>query len=144
MIQTLQLGGLGGGAVSSLHFAIYITSRFTFMKQLFLLTTHSNFSVLNFKLGLQTSYPLAWMLFFRTLATAFLTSYRMKTICSCWVWKLSSDACQLNLVSSASFLTQSDWFEKKVDQLLCIRKVVLGIRLMPTKTMIKHYIISNV
>ena len=83
MIQTLQLGGLEGGAVSSLHFAIYITSRFTFMKQLFLLTTHSNFSVLNFKLGLQINYPLAWMFFFRTLAIAFPTYYHMKTVCCC-------------------------------------------------------------
>ena len=83
MIRTLQLGGLGGVAVSSLDFAIYITSRFTFMKQLFLLTTNSNFSVLNLKLGLQINYPLAWMFFFHTLAIAFPTSYRMKTVCSC-------------------------------------------------------------
>ena len=61
----------------------------------FLLITHSNFSVLNFKLGIQTNYPLAQMFFFHTLTAAFPSSYGMKTICSCWVWKLSSDACLL-------------------------------------------------
>ena len=60
-----------------------------------LLTTHSNFSVLNFKLGRQTNFPFAWMFFFRTLAAAFPTSYLMKAVCSCWVWKLRSNACPL-------------------------------------------------
>ena len=108
------------------------------------MTTHSNFSVLNFKLGVQTNYPLAWMFFFRTLATAFPTSYRMKTVCSCWVWKLSNDACPLNLVPSASFLTQSDWLEMTADQSLCIKKKALGTKLMPTKTMVRPYVIGNV
>ena len=44
------------------------------------MTTHSNFSVLNFKLGVQTNYPLAQMFFFCTLATAFPTFHRMKTV----------------------------------------------------------------
>ena len=87
----------------------------------FLLTTHSNSSVLNFELGVQT-YPLGWLFFFCTLATAFPTSYHIKTICSFWVWKLSNDAFTLNLVPSASFLMQSYWLEKKTDQLLFIRK----------------------
>ena len=60
-----------------------------------LLTTHSNFSVLNFKLGRQANFPFAWMFFFRTLAAAFPTSYLMKAVCSCWVWKLRSNACPL-------------------------------------------------
>ena len=85
----------------------------------------------------QTNYPLAWMFFFCTLATAFPTSYCMKTVCSCWVWKLSNDACPLNLVPSASFLTQSDWLEKKADQSLCVGKEALGTRLMSTKTVVK-------
>ena len=46
----------------------------------FLMTTHFNFSALRFKLGMQTNYPLAWMFFFHTLATAFPTSYRIKTV----------------------------------------------------------------
>ena len=102
-----------------------------------LLTTYSNFSVLNFKLGVQTNCPLAWMFFFRTLATAFPTSYLMKSVCS-WVWKLSYDAFPRNLVTSASFLTQSDWLEKKADQSLCVRKEALGTRLMPMKTMVRR------
>ena len=92
----------------------------------------------------QTNYPLAWMFFFCTLATAFPTSYCMKTVCSCWVWKLSNDACPLNLVPSASFLTQSDWLEKKSDQSFCVRKEALGTQLMPTKTMVRPYVICNV
>ena len=49
----------------------------------FLLTTHTNFSVLNFKLGVQANYPLARVFFFHTLATAFPTFYHVKTACSC-------------------------------------------------------------
>ena len=79
----------------------------------------------------------AWMFFFHTLATASPTSYHIKTVCSCWVLKPSINACLLNLVPSASFLTQSDWLEKKADQLLCICKEALGTRLMPTKTMVR-------
>ena len=94
---------------------LYITSRFAYMKHLFLLTTHGNFAVLNFKLRVQTNYPLAWMLFF-CIATAFPTSSRMKTVCFCWVWKLSNDACPCNLFPSASFLTQSNWLKKKANQ----------------------------
>ena len=69
--------------------------------------------------------------------------YRIKTVCSCWVWKLSNDACPLNLVPSASFLTQCDWLEKKTAQSLCVRKEALGARMMPTKTMVRHYVIGN-
>ena len=74
------------------------------------------------------------MFFFYTLANAFPTSYHIKTVCSCWVLKPCNNACLLNLADSASFLTQSDWLEKKVGQLLCIRKEALGGRLIPTKT----------
>ena len=49
------------------------------------------------KLGVPTNYPLAWMFFFHTLATAFPTSYQMKDVCSCWVWKVSNDACHSTL-----------------------------------------------
>ena len=125
VMQTLQLGGLGRGrGAASPHFKLflpilpYITCRF---ETLFLLTTYSNFSVLNYKLGLQTNYPLAQMFFF-TVATAYPTSCcmsihycwvfnstRTKPVCSCLVWKLSNDACPLNLIPSASFLMQSNW-----------------------------------
>ena len=81
----------------------------------------------------QTNCPFAWMFFFRTLATAFPTTYHMKTDCSCRVWKLSNDACPLKLVPSASFLMQRDKLEKKADQSLCIRKEALGMRLMTTR-----------
>ena len=91
---------------SSPNFAIYIY---------ILLTTRSTFSVLNFKLRMQTNYPLVWMFLFHILASAFPTSYHMKTVCSCWVWKLSYDTCPLNVVLSASFLLQSDWLEKKAN-----------------------------
>ena len=64
----------------------------------FLLTTHTNFSVLNFKLGVQANYPLARVFFFHTLATAFPTFYHVKTACSCWVWKFSNDACPLYIM----------------------------------------------
>ena len=42
------------------------------------------------------------------------------------------------LRSRASFLTQSDWLEKKADQSLCIRKEALGTRLIPTKTRLSY------
>ena len=78
----------------TLYFAIYlcITSRFTYIKHLFCWQFILIFLYLT----------LAWMFFFRTLATAFPTSYRMKTICTCWVLKLSNDACPLNHVLNAS------------------------------------------
>ena len=41
------------------------------------------------------------------------------------------------LRSQCSFLTQSNWLGKKADQSFCIRKDVLGTRLMPTKTMVR-------
>ena len=88
---------------------------------------YSNFSALNFKLGVQTNYPLAWMFFFCDLATALST---------CWVWTqqwcMPTQPCP-----SASFLMQSNWLEKKADQLLCIRKEALGTRLMFTKAMVR-------
>ena len=49
---------------------------FLFSWKTFLLTTHFNFFVLNFKLGVQANYPLAWMFVFHTLAAAFPASYR--------------------------------------------------------------------
>ena len=77
------------------------------------------------------------MFFFHTLAAAFPTSYHIKTGCSRWVWKPSNNACLLKLPPSAPFLTQSDCFEKKTDQSLCVRKEALGTMLMPTKTMVR-------
>ena len=74
------------------------------------------------------------MFFFHTLATVFPTPYHIKTVCSCSVLKPSNNACLLNLVPSASLLTQSNWLEKKADQLPCIRKEVLGTSLIVTKT----------
>ena len=68
-------GGGGGGAVSP-RILLYITSICYLSLSL---TTHSNFSVLNFKLGVQASYLLVQMFFFCTLATAFPTSYRMES-----------------------------------------------------------------
>ena len=103
-------GGGGGGAVRPCCKPLfcYISLLHSLIQNTFFVDNYSNFSVFNFKLEVQTNYPLAWMFFFCTLATAFPTSYRMKT-CSCWVWKLSYDACPLSLVTNASFLTQSDW-----------------------------------
>ena len=110
--------------------------RFTYMKQffcwqlilIFLYLTSAYFS-LNVLL-LHSSYCFPYF-------------YRMKTVYSCWVWKLSNDACPLNLVPSGSFLTQSDWLDKKADQLLCIRKEALGTRFTPTKIMVWRYVINN-
>ena len=85
-----------------------------------------------------------WMFFFCTLANASPTSYHIKTVCFCWVLKPSNNVCLLNLVPSASFLTQSNWLDKKADQSLCIRKEALGTRLIPTKTMLRGQVISNV
>ena len=68
------------------------------------------------------------MFFFHTLAT-FPTSFHIKTVCSCTYL--------LNLIPSASFLTQSDWLEKKANQSLCVRKEALGTRLMPTDIMVR-------
>ena len=95
---------------------------------LFLLTIYSNFSGFHFSVNVLLPYS----------SYCFPYFYRMKTVCSCWVWKLSKDACPINLVSSASFLTQSDWLKKKASQSLCVRKTALGTKLMPTKTMVRH------
>ena len=127
----LAAGGFGGGSVRP-HckppILLFITSRFAYMKHLFCWQLILVFLYL-------TS---AWMFFFRTLATGFPTSYRMKAVCSCWVWKLSNDACLLNLVPIAFFLTQSDWLEKKADQSLYVRKEALTTRFMPIKTMVRR------
>ena len=56
----------------------------------------------------------AWMLFFRTVANAFPTSYHIKSVCSCWVLKPSNNTCLLNLVPSASFLIESDSWRRKL------------------------------
>ena len=120
----------------------YISHLDRLMWNTFLLTTHSNFSVINFKLGVQTYYPLSWMFFFHTLATAFPTPCH---ICSCWVWKLKcmpTESC--SPVPSASFRMQNNWLEKKADQSLRVRKEALGLMLMSTMTMIRCYIIGNV
>ena len=106
VMQILQLGSLGDVLEVLLPLFCYIY---------ILLTTRSTFSVLNFKLRMQTNYPLDWMFLFHILASAFPTSYHIKTVCSCWVWKLSYDTCLLNVVLSASFLLQSDWLEKKAN-----------------------------
>ena len=130
-MQTLQLGGLWGPyfAIYDLEISLYETP--------FLLKTHSNFSVLNFKLGVQTNYPFYWIFFFLTQATAFPTLYCTITVCSCWVWKLSNDVFPLNIVPIASFLMWSDWLGMKAYQSLCVRKEALGTRLMPTETMLR-------
>ena len=120
-------------AVSFVPIFLYITSRFAYMEHLFYWQLVLIFLYL-------TS---AWMFFYHALATAFTTSCHTKTVCCCWVWKLSNDACPLNLIPSASFLTQSDWLEKKNNQSFCIRKETLGTRLMPTKTMVRWQVISN-
>ena len=86
----------------------------------------------------------AWMFFFHTLATAFPTSFHIKNVCYCWVWKPSNNACLFNLVPSVSFLRQSHWLEKKTNQLLCIEKEALETRLTLTKTMVRCWVISNV
>ena len=80
----------------------------------------------------------AWKFFYHTLADGFPTSYHIKTVCSCWVLKSSNNTCLFNLVPSTSFLTQSNWLEKKSEQSLCIRKEAMGIRLIPTKTMVRR------
>ena len=93
-------GVLSASAVShSPLILLYITSRFAYIKHLF---WQLILIFLYFKLGLQTHHPLAWM-FFRTLATAFPASYRMRTVCSRRVWKLSNDACPLNLIPQCFF-----------------------------------------
>ena len=143
-MQPLQLGVWRGCCNPSPlppPYFLYITSTFDYMKHLFCWQTHSSFSVLNFKLRVWATYALPQMFFFLTLTTAFPTSHHMKTVCSCWVWKLCNDTCPLNLVLGASFLTQSDWLEKKANQLLSLRKEALGARLMPSKTHVKtlHY-----
>ena len=129
-MPTLQLGGLRGAVRPCCEppILLYITSKFAHIKHLFCWQLILIFLYL-------TS---AWMFFFLTLATAFPTSYQMKTVCSCWVWKLSNDACPLNLLPSASFLRQNDWLQKKVDQSLCVRKEALGTRLIPTKAMVRR------
>ena len=82
-ITNFAAGGFGGAVspccklLPSPPILLYITSRFGYIKHLF---CWQLISVLNFKLGLQTSYPLARMFIFRTLATAFPTSYHMKTV----------------------------------------------------------------
>ena len=101
---------------------LYITSRFAYMKHLFCWKFILIFLYL-------TS---AWMFLFCTLATGFPISTVWKLVFSCWVWKLSKDACPLNFILSASFLVQSDWLEKKVYQSLFVRKEALGTKLMPT------------
>ena len=124
-------GGRGGGAVRSavslLPILLYVTSRFAYMEHLFC------WQLLLIFLYLTSD----WMFFFHALATVFTTSCHGKNVCCRWVWKFSNDACPLNLIRSASFLTQSDWLEKKANQSLCIRKETLGTRLMPTKIMVR-------
>ena len=93
---------------------LHIISRFSYMKHLVFWQLILIF--LFFKLIVQAHYPLAWMFFFHTLTTVFSNSYLIKTLCSCWVWKLSNDACLLNLIPTAPFLMQSDWLEKKANQ----------------------------
>ena len=94
----------------------YISLLDRLMWNTFLLTNHSNFSVINFKLGVQIYYHLSWMLFFHTLATAFPIFCYMKTVCSSGVWKLRCMPTELcSPVPSASFRTQNNWLETKAD-----------------------------
>ena len=83
------------------------------------------------------------MFFFHTLATAFPTSYHIQIVCFFLVSKPSNNAFLLNLVPSASFLTQSDWLEKKANKSLYIRTEGVGTRLIPAKSMVRRYVISN-
>ena len=87
----------------------------------FLLTTHTSFSVLNIKFGVQTNYPLARVFFFHTLATAFPTSYYIKTACSCWVWELSNDACPPYIMQ---FLIHSTLFDHNFQFLKALKRRV--------------------
>ena len=105
-----RLMGGGGGAVSPrckpspLFCYILLLDLLiwdTFFVNLFRMNSH----LLNLQLGGQTNCPSTWIFFFCTLATAFPTSYHMKTVFSFWVWKLSNDACSSNLIAIASFLT---------------------------------------
>ena len=109
IIQEVNWGG-GGGAVSppckpTPQFCYILLLDLliwdTFFVNLFRMNSH----LLNLQLGGQTNYPSTWIFFFCTLATAFPTSYHMKTVFSFWVWKLSNDACSSNLIAIASFLT---------------------------------------
>ena len=109
------------------------------------MTTDSSFSAFNFKLGVRACYPLSWMFFFHTLATVFPTSCHMKTVCSCWVWKLRcmpTEPC--SPVPTASFQMLNNWLEKIADQSLWVRKEALGLMLMSIMTMIRCYIIDDV
>ena len=88
-IQILQLRGLGGGTLRPRCKPLSLPC--------------INFSVLNFKLRVQANYTLA-----RVWATAFPSSYHMKTACSCWVLKWCSDACPLYIMH---FIIHSTWFD---------------------------------
>ena len=63
----------------------------TFFVNLFRMSSH----LLNLKSEGQTKYPSAWIFFFCFLATAFPTSYRMKTVCSFWVCSEAQRWCML-------------------------------------------------
>ena len=45
--------------------------------------------------------------------------------------------------SQCLFSNQSEWLEKRADQSLCVKKEALRTTLIPTKTMVRRYIISN-
>ena len=123
-------GGRGRAVSPPPPILLYITSRIAHMEYLFCWQLILIF--LCFKLGVQTKHALAWM-FFCTLATAFSTSHCMKTVCSStYQWCMPTQP-----------WTQSDWLEKKADQLLCLREEALGTRLMTTKTMVRCYVIGN-
>ena len=93
----------------------------------FLLATLFNFSVLNFKLGVQRNYPLA----VGTLNYLFFLSLKTQQ------W------CRPTQPRSQCFLMQSNWLEKTANQLLCVGKEALGMRFMPTKSMVRRYVIDN-
>ena len=93
-MQILQLRSLGGGTVRPRCKPLPLPC--------------DNCSVLNFKLGVQANYPLTPVFLFHTLATAFPTSYHMKTASSCWVWKWCNDACPLYIMH---FIIHSTLFD---------------------------------
>ena len=78
-MRTVQLGGLAGERCKPPPpppILLYITSRFAYMKPLFCWQLILIFLYLT--LGVETNYPLAWMFYFHTLATAFPSSYHLK------------------------------------------------------------------
>ena len=81
VMRTLHLGCFGEGAtVSPLLLFSYISLLDLLIWNTFFVDNSFYFFCTYFKLWVKTNYLLAWMFFFCTLATAFPTSYCMKTV----------------------------------------------------------------